>query len=49
MSISGVGVKKKLRRLSTVGYHDLKKVAGINSSGLFSLLSPLVKAPFSGN
>jgi hypothetical protein len=38
--MSIVGVNKKLRRLSSVGSHDLKKVAGI-SGGLFSLMASI--------
>jgi hypothetical protein len=32
--MSIVGVKKKLRRLSSVGSHDSTKAAGISSGGL---------------
>jgi hypothetical protein len=35
LSISAVGVKRKLRRLSTVGSHELKKAAGSSSGGFF--------------
>jgi len=37
LSISAVGVSKKLRRLSRMRYHDLTKVAGIYSGGLILL------------
>jgi hypothetical protein len=36
LSTSVVGVRKKLRRLSSVGSHELMKAAGIDLGGLFS-------------
>jgi hypothetical protein len=36
LGISAGGDRKKLRRVSRMRYHDLTKVAGIKSSGLFS-------------
>jgi hypothetical protein len=39
LSISAGGDRKKLRRVSRMGYHDITKVAGINSSGFYCVPS----------